>query len=254
MIDLASAWPYVKFVACERLKHNKTPRHVSQFGEAIETMGAAGELAARRHFGLPDQLGTRFDGGSDFVYLAHTYDIKATMWTRKVQFRFLQWPVWKPIKADIILLTAVDAERKRAILLGYTTRLEIMTAQINSTRFYPCHEIPIQNLHPVIELMPPAPKPMRISDRTAIKDAIHRDGVCLYGLYMREDCSKGLDPHHIITRGAGGDDEPHNIITLCRRHHQLAQTNVIKVKALREILSIYYQYTYSEAVIWTKTI
>ncbi len=35
MIDLASAWPYVKFVACERLKHNKTPRHVSQFGEAI---------------------------------------------------------------------------------------------------------------------------------------------------------------------------------------------------------------------------
>jgi len=239
---------YVEYVACERLKHNKTPRHVSQFGETIETMGAAGELAARRHFGPPEQLGTRFDGGSDFVYLAQTFDIKATQWTRKIQFRFLQLPVWKPIKADIILLTAVDVECKKVILLGYASRFEILTALINSTRFYPCHEIPVQNLHPSIDLMPPAPKHVRVSDRSIVKAAFQRDGVCLYGLYMREDCSDGLDPHHMDTRGSGGDDSLKNIITLCRKHHQLAQTNVIKKIKLHEILSIYYHYQYEETL------
>ena len=96
--------------------------------------------------------------------------------------------------------------------------------------------------------MPPAPKHVRISDRSIVKAAIQRDGVCLYGLYKRQGCSAGLDPHHMDTRGSGGDDSLKNIITLCRAHHQLAQTNVITKAELREILSIYYHYEYEEKV------
>lgn len=32
------------------------------------------------------------------------------------------------------------------------------------------------------------------------------------------------DPHHLISRGAGGDDTPENLISLCRSHHIQAHT------------------------------
>ena len=44
------------------------------------------------------------------------------------------------------------------------------------------------------------------------------------GFWLRhprcEICSLGSShPHHIRTRGAGGDDEPVNLIALCTTHH-----------------------------------
>jgi hypothetical protein len=32
-------------------------------------------------------------------------------------------------------------------------------------------------------------------------------------------CYGPLDNHHITTRGAGGSDDPENIVRLCRKHH-----------------------------------
>jgi hypothetical protein len=244
IIHLRRQWPYIEGVARARLANNKTSRHVSEYGDQIEVVGAAGELAARICFGLPADLGTHFDGGTDFIYHGMRIDVKATQWTRRIQFRFLQWPLWKPIKADVILLTAIDDDDKNALLVGYATRTEIALAQINTSRDDPCHEIAVQNLHPIRELMPPAPKNKRFADPDFHKKIIGRDGVCLYGLHEREDCSGGLDPHHIKTRGSGGGDTLENGITLCRRHHNLAQSNVIPSSKLRAILSEYYGYHY----------
>ena len=246
MIHLRHSWDYIQDVATERLKHNKTSRHVDVYGDEIEVLGAAGELAARQYFGLPTDLGTRFDGGTDFIYRGMRIDVKATVWTKRIQFRFLQWQVWKPIKADVILLTAVDPNDKQAFLVGFATRNEISMAGINTTRHDPCHEIPIQDLHPVNLLMPASPKNSRKKVDNFHKLITERDGVCLYGLFMREACSGGLDAHHLKTKGSGGDDTLENGISLCRQHHGLAQENRITVSALRHILYLYYGYTNEE--------
>ena len=34
-----------------------------------------------------------------------------------------------------------------------------------------------------------------------------------------ETCYKTADSHHLKTRGAGGGDDDHNILALCREHH-----------------------------------
>lgn len=34
-----------------------------------------------------------------------------------------------------------------------------------------------------------------------------------------EVCGAVADAHHIVSRGAGGSDEPYNLISLCRQHH-----------------------------------
>jgi len=72
-----------------------------------------------------------------------------------------------------------------------------------------------------------------------------RDGVCLYGLIKRDGCSGGLDPHHIKTKGSGGDDEPKNLITLCRKHHNEAQERKIRPGFLRELLRTWFDYEYT---------
>ena len=73
-----------------------------------------------------------------------------------------------------------------------------------------------------------------------------RDGVCLYGLIARDGCSGGLDPHHIKTKGSGGGDTKENLITLCRKHHDLAQTRRIRAGELREILQRFFHYEYTQ--------
>jgi 5-methylcytosine-specific restriction endonuclease McrA len=242
MIDLSNDWGYILHISEERLRHNKTPRHDEHYGVNIETIGAAGELAARRSLGLPEKLGTHFDGGSDFVYGGRRVDVKATMWTRRIQFRFLQWPLWKPIKSEIILLTAIDISARKAMLLGFATHGEILTSPINSTRYHPCHEIRIQDLHKVWEIMPEKPKIVRISDKSAIEQVRNREGVCMYGLATRETCSGGLDVHHIKSKGSGGGDTLENMITLCRKHHNMFHNGNIPRKRLQQILQTYYGY------------
>lgn len=34
-------------------------------------------------------------------------------------------------------------------------------------------------------------------------------------------CGKPSDPAHIKSRGAGGPDDPQNIVSLCREHHSM---------------------------------
>lgn len=65
-------------------------------------------------------------------------------------------------------------------------------------------------------------KPRRSS---AIKCRAHTNWVsnpeiwqCLV-VGKREECMGRLDPHHVITRGAGGGDE--QVVPLCRRHHDI---------------------------------
>lgn len=96
----------------------------------------------------------------------------------------------------------------------------------------------------------PAPKPRKKAKKRknrAIKIYVtdERDGVCLYGLSTGENCSAGLDPHHIKSVGSGGKDAVENLITLCRKHHDDAQENKIRRGKLRSILKQYHDYQYS---------
>ena len=54
-------------------------------------------------------------------------------------------------------------------------------------------------------------KKLRVKDK-ALLSSFH-DKPCLV-------CGRGpSDPHHLKTRGAGGDDSDDNLIALCRVHH-----------------------------------
>jgi len=68
-----------------------------------------------------------------------------------------------------------------------------------------------------------------------------RDRTCLYGM-VHGDCQFGLDPHHITKRSQGGNDTKENIITLCRKHHDMAEENLIKPFELARILNFLYGY------------
>jgi hypothetical protein len=152
-MDLTADWEYIQEVARTRLQNNKTKWHVSQYGEEIETLGAAGELAARWFFGMPKNLHTNHDGGVDIEWRGRTVDVKATHLTTKVAHRYLQWPERKTIKAEIILMTGVDMSTKQAAILGYAFREEVRQAPVNYNRDFPCHEIPVPELHPSWELL-----------------------------------------------------------------------------------------------------
>lgn len=152
-MDLSGSWKYIERIAKSRLATNKTQHHVYQYGEDIEVLGAAGEIVARRDLGLPEKLQTDFDGGVDLRFGGMKIDVKATHLTPLVEHRYLQWPEWKNVKSDIILLTGVNLNEKIGITLGYATRSEILNAPINKERATPCHEISVRDLHPVYELV-----------------------------------------------------------------------------------------------------
>ena len=153
VMDLSGSWPYIERIARSRLAHNKSRYHVSEYGDGIETLGVAGEIAARRFLGLDEKLHEGFDGGVDFVFAGCTIDVKATVLTPNVSYRFLQWPEYKPVIAQIILLTGIEPLSRRAVVLGYATQQEVRIAPINTTRFNPCHEIAVSDLHPYYELI-----------------------------------------------------------------------------------------------------
>ena len=152
-MDLREQWDYIERVAEERLEHNKTSRHVNN--DNIEVIGAAGEIAARRFLGLPEELHTDFDDGKDLVFKNKSVDVKATVMTPYLEHRYLQWPEWKPVKAEIILLTAVDRVAMIATVVGYATREEVIKSKVNKERQWPCHEVPVKDLHPAWMLVKP---------------------------------------------------------------------------------------------------
>ena len=149
-MDLSGDWDYIEFIADQRRALNQTPRHIPV--DYLEVIGAAGELAARRLFGMPEDLHIHFDHGKDFVWKGISVDVKATILTPKLEHRYLQWPREKRIKASIILMVAVDTETKQAVPVGYATRDEISKAPINWTRQEPCREISTRDLHQAWEL------------------------------------------------------------------------------------------------------
>jgi predicted restriction endonuclease len=63
------------------------------------------------------------------------------------------------------------------------------------------------------------------------------------GFYPRHGgCQFGLDPHHIIKRSQGGHDVKENVVTLCRKHHDMAEENKISAKELYGVLNTLYGY------------
>ncbi len=152
MMDLSEDWPHILRVAKLRLAHNQTERHISQYGDSIEIRGVAGELAARRFFGLPEKLHTEFDGGIDLWLGEKSVDVKATKLVDYIDKLHLQWPKGKEFVAEIILLTAVDLEAQTAEMIGWATKKEMEAARINPSRRDPCHEIKVTKLRPIQEL------------------------------------------------------------------------------------------------------
>ena len=116
-------------------------------------MGAAGELAARIFLGASLEMSVHFDGGVDIVYGKHTVDVKATKITPGIAFRYLQWPIWKSVVSDVILMTVVNAGTKNATVVGYATREDLVGAVANMAREIPCVEIPFINLRAPWELV-----------------------------------------------------------------------------------------------------
>ena len=150
-MDLSANWRYLKNTARRRLKNNWTPRQETKF-KNLEILGVAGELAARRYLGLPEKIHLHFDGGADLHWRGRTVDVKTTNLTKNFRYRFLQWPFDKPIIADIILMTVVDVEEKQACVIGFAYKDEVLSAEINHTRYRPCREIAFMDLHPAWEL------------------------------------------------------------------------------------------------------
>lgn len=67
------------------------------------------------------------------------------------------------------------------------------------------------------------PKPKRLRSRKTIEE-VRAIGYC-------QICGaqKGLEVHHIRTRGAGGGDERENLVCLCNYHHRLVQDGLIQL-------------------------
>lgn len=152
-MDLSGSWPYIEATARNRLAHNKTKRHVSDYGEGIEVIGVAGELIVRRFLGLAEHVHEGFDNGVDINYFGMRMDVKATILTPNANYRFLQWPNWKKVRADYIVMTLIDPVNKVGTITGYAMKDEILRSPINQTRQTPCHEIPVTDLHPAWELI-----------------------------------------------------------------------------------------------------
>jgi hypothetical protein len=151
-MDLSQSWAYIEDVADHRLDNNKTPRHVKKYGSQIEVLGAAGELAARRFLGLDEDLHEQFDHGVDLYWRGYRVDVKSTHLTKRINHRYLQWPEWKWVKSDIVLLIGVDMRKQEAMIIGWVWKDTVLEAPVNPERDTPCHEIPVPELRPAWEL------------------------------------------------------------------------------------------------------
>ncbi len=59
-----------------------------------------------------------------------------------------------------------------------------------------------------------------------------RDGGCTARGFMDKPCWGPLDPHHLLPKGRGGQDEADNLATVCRAHHDLIDRYPLQAKAL----------------------
>jgi hypothetical protein len=152
-MDLSGSWKYIEDVARSRLTNNKTKHHVYDYGEGIEVIGVAGEVIVRRFLGMQEKVHQGFDHGVDIDFFGLKLDVKATILTPSASYRYLQWPNWKKVRAQLIVMTVIDPINKLGTIIGYARREEIIHAPINTSRPTPCHEIPFPELHPAWELV-----------------------------------------------------------------------------------------------------
>ena len=150
-MNLGPYWPYIEDISRQRLANNKTSRHIPNDGQ-LELIGAAGELAARLFYGLSTELGVHFDGGHDFEVGDITVDVKATPMTGGAAYRYLQWPTWKEIKAQIIVMTIINVKQMTGTLVGFATKEQILASFVNKSRATVCYEIPYVKLSACWEL------------------------------------------------------------------------------------------------------
>jgi hypothetical protein len=151
-MNLQSDWAYILEVAERRLKYNKTPRHIASEKGRLEIIGAAGEVAARRFLGLPERLHNHFDGGVDLNWRGYRIDVKSTAISHYLGKQYLQYPEYRWIKSDLLLMMGIDLDRQEATVIGFAWKDEVKRAPVNYERMIPCHEIPIPSLHHPWEL------------------------------------------------------------------------------------------------------
>ena len=206
-MDLSGSWQYIEDTARNRLAHNKTKRHVSNYGEGIEVIGVAGELLVRRFLGLPEQVHEGFDHGVDIHYFGMRLDVQATVLTPNANYRFLQWPIWKKARAKYVIMTVVDPINRLGTVIGYAPKAEVFTAPINAERLTPCHEIPFTSSHLAGELIVEGCRRRTFAAMDSfqrwklcvgivilktIQQARNRDGVGLAGLILKDGCVEGF--------------------------------------------------------------
>jgi hypothetical protein len=75
------------------------------------------------------------------------------------------------------------------------------------------------------------PKPHRIVNKDLLK-RIKNNGICqIPGCYGFQP----YEPHHIKSKGSGGDDVSENIVRLCFDHHRQAHNAKFDKEYLREL-------------------
>jgi hypothetical protein len=52
--------------------------------------------------------------------------------------------------------------------------------------------------------------------------------------------------------GTGGDDVIENVISLCRKHHTMAEERRITKRELQAIMTLYHGYVYPGVTAWTR--
>jgi len=72
------------------------------------------------------------------------------------------------------------------------------------------------------------PKNKRIENRELLNS--------YYGMRCLACRFRGCDPHHLISRGAGGPDEVWNILPVCRIHHAEIHVVGLEKMAAKHIL------------------
>lgn len=81
------------------------------------------------------------------------------------------------------------------------------------------------------------PKVKRTVNRNLLDEIMEEQLTCLVGMDKRYgSCSGPHCPHHIISRGAGGDDSRGNIIRVCLHHHQMIHNGLISKEYLYELI------------------
>lgn len=152
-MNLSNDWDFILDKAKRRYENNKTIRQAKTYSYELEVLGVAGEVCTRKMLGVPIEIHECFDGGVDISFAGVDLDVKTTVLTPKIFYRFLQFRVGKVIKADAIVMAAVDPISKQGIVLGWAYRRKILKSFINYSRTYPCYEIPISELNDINKLI-----------------------------------------------------------------------------------------------------